>query len=59
MKKYHQIDTKSNRVIDVFFRPDENERHLTHTELYTDEYDEMEIGESVKFTRQTKLIRTE
>ena len=59
MKKYHQIENKSGKVIDVFIRPDENERHLPHQELYTDEYDQLKIGESVRFTGQTKLIRVE
>jgi hypothetical protein len=59
MKKFHQLDIKSGKIIDIFFRPDENERHLRHAELYTNEYDEMKIGESVKFTGQTKIARIE
>ena len=59
MKKYYQIEKKSGRVIGIYFLPSETERSMSWQELCTDEYDDMKIGELVRFTRQSELKRIE
>ena len=59
MKIYHEIDKKSGKIVGIFFRPDEKDRYHLWQELITDEYDNMEISESVKFREfgQSNLVR--
>jgi len=58
MKMYQQID-KWNRIVDVFYRAENPEDHLRtkYPYLNGDAYDDLKIGDIVKFTGTTTIKR--